>query len=112
MNQKRIERWQAEFETADAETVRHMLAEAPELVNVKINRISPLHCASIRIKDLDKVKALIEAGADVNNSSDLGTHWPSKDYEINRYLISQGVDVNQPSYDKGNYCRWIFRYHA
>ena len=97
MNQKRIERWQAEFETADAETVQQMLAEAPELVNVKVNRISPLHSASIRLNDLDKVKALIAAGADVNNS-DLGTHWPSKDYEINRYLISQGTAVNQPSY--------------
>ena len=28
MNQERIERWQAEFETVDAETVRQMLAEA------------------------------------------------------------------------------------
>ena len=98
MNQKLIERWQAEFETADAETIRQMLAEAPELVNVKVNRISPLHSASIRLKDLNKVKALVEAGADVNNNSDLGTHWPSGDYEVNRYLISQGTAVNQPSY--------------
>lgn len=97
MNQKRIERWQAEFETADAETVRHMLAEAPELVNVKVNRRSPLLSASIKLNDLDKVKALIAAGADVNNS-DLGTHWPSRNYEINRYLISHGTAVNQPSY--------------
>ena len=37
MNQEYIERWQTEFETADAETVRQMLAEAPELVNVKVN---------------------------------------------------------------------------
>lgn len=36
MNQKRIERWQAEFEKADTETVQQMLAEAPELVNVKV----------------------------------------------------------------------------
>ena len=63
MNQKLIERWQAEFETADTETVRQMLAEAPELVNVKVNRISPLHSASIRLKDLNKVKALVEARA-------------------------------------------------
>lgn len=97
MNQKRIERWQAEFETADAETVRHMLAEAPELVNVKVNRRSPLLSASIKLNDLDKVKALIAAGADVNNSA-LGTHWPSRNYEINRYLISHGTAVNQPSY--------------
>ncbi len=97
MNQKLIERWQEEFETADVETVQRMLTEAPELVNVQVNRVSPLLNATVRIKDLDKVKALVEAGADVNNN-DLGTHWPSKDYEINRYLISQGTEVNQPSY--------------
>ena len=106
MNQELIERWETEFETADAETVRQMLAEAPELVNVKVNHTSlsgrirqwgPLFSASINLKSLDKVKALVEAGADVNNS-DLGTHWPSNDYEINRYLISQGTTVNQPCY--------------
>ena len=106
MNQEYIERWQTEFETTDAETVRQMLAEAPELVNVKVNHTSqngrirqwgPLFSASINIKDLDKVKALVEAGADVNNSA-LGTHWPSTDYEINRYLLTQGTEVNQPCY--------------
>ena len=97
MNQKLIERWQAEFEKADIQIIQQMLAEAPELVNVKVNRTSPIFSASINTKDLDKVKALVEAGADVNNS-DLGTHWPSTDYEINQYLISQGTAVNQPSY--------------
>ena len=106
MNQEYIERWQTEFETADAETVRQMLAEAPELVNVKVNHTSPngrirqwgpLFSASINLKSLDKVKVLVEAGADVNNS-DLGTHWPSTEYEINRYLLSQGTDINQPCY--------------
>ena len=106
MNQEHIERWQTEFETADVKIVRQMLAEAPELVNVKVNHTSPngrirqwgpLFSASINIKSLGKVKALVEAGADVNNSQ-LGTHWPSNDYEINRYLISQGTTVNQPCY--------------
>ena len=106
MNQELIERWQVEFETADVEIVRQMLAEEPELVNVKVNHTSSkgqirqwgaLFSASINIKDLNKVKALVEAGADVNNS-DLGTHWPSMDYEINRYFISQGTTVNQPCY--------------
>ena len=97
MNPKLIEHWQVEFEKADTQTVQQMLAEAPELVNVKVNRTSPIFSACINIKDLDKVKALVEAGADVNNS-DLGTHWPSTNYEINRYLISQGTAVNQPSY--------------
>ena len=106
MNQEHIKRWQTEFETAAAETVRQMLADAPELVSVKVNHTSqngrirqwgPLFSASINLKSLDKVKALVEAGADVNNS-DLGTHWPSTDYEINRYLLSHGTDINQPCY--------------
>ena len=75
MNQELIERWQTEFETADVKIVRQMLAEAPELVNVKVNHTSPngrirqwgpLFSASINIKSLGKVKALVEAGADVN----------------------------------------------
>ena len=106
MNQELIERWQTEFETADAETVRQMLAEAPELVNVKVSHRSPsgrirqwgpLFSASINLKSISKVKALVEAGADINNST-LGTHWPSTEYEINRYLLSQGTDINQPCY--------------
>ena len=106
MDQELIERWQTEFETADAETVRQMLAEAPELVNVKVNHTSltgrirqcgPLFSASINLNSLGKVKALVEAGADVNNS-DLGTHWPSTKYEINRYLLRQGTEINQPCY--------------
>lgn len=106
MNQEHIKRWQTEFETADTETVRQMLAEPPELVNVKVNHTlptgkirqwGPLFSASINIKSLNKVKALVEAGADVNNS-DLGTHWQSNDYEINRYLLSQGTAINQPCY--------------
>ena len=106
MNQELIERWQVEFETADVETIRQMLAEAPELVNVKVNYTSPngrirqwgpLFSANINLKSFGKVKALVEAGANVNNS-DLGTHWPSTDYDINRYLLSQGTDINQPCY--------------
>ena len=106
MNQELIKRWQVEFEIVDAATVRQMLVETPELVNVKVNHTSPsgrirqwgpLFTASINLKSLDKVKALVEAGADVNNS-DLGTHWPSNNYEINRYFLSQGTDINQPSY--------------
>ena len=106
MSQELIKRWQTEFETADAETVRQMLTEVPKLVNVKVNHTSPngrirqwgpLFSASINLKSLGKVKALVEAGANVNNSQ-LGTHWPSTDYDINRYLISQGTDINQPCY--------------
>ncbi len=69
MNQELIERWQVEFETADVETIRQMLAEAPELVNVKVNYTSPngrirqwgpLFSANINLKSFGKVKALVE----------------------------------------------------
>ena len=81
-----------------------MLAQEPGLVNVRVRRSNqsepqwgPLFVASVKLNSLDKVKALVEAGANINNS-DLGTHWPSTDYEINRYFIERGTDVNQPSY--------------
>ena len=106
MTEKLKQRWQAEFEIAAAKAVREMLSKEPGLVNVRVTHISrkgrvqrfgPLFSASINLRDLDKVKALVEAGADINNS-ELGTHWPSEAYEINRYLIAQGTEVNQPSY--------------
>lgn len=104
MNEQLKLQWQEEFEAADIKTVRQMLAQEPGLVNVRIRqnnqaapRWGPLFVASIKLNSLEKIKALVEAGANVNNS-ELGTHWPSTDYEINRYLIERGVDVNQPSY--------------
>ena len=54
-----------------------MLAEAPRVGKRESEPDDHrLFSASINTKDIDKVKALVEAGADVNNS-DLGTHWPS-----------------------------------
>lgn len=104
MNQKLKRQWQEEFENADVQTVRQMLAQEPELVNVRVRqsnqeepRWGPLFVASIKLNSLEKIKALVEAGANINNS-ELGTHWPSTDYEINRYLIECGTDINQPSY--------------
>ena len=104
MNQQLKRQWQEVFEAADIKTVRQMLAQEPGLVNVRIRqsnqaapRWGPLFVASVKLNSLDKVKALVEAGANVNNS-ELGTHWPSTDYEINRYFIGRGIDVNQPSY--------------
>ena len=104
MNQQLKAQWQEEFEKADVQTVRQMLTQEPRLVNVRVRRSNqaeprwgPLFVASVKLNSLDKVKALIEAGANINNS-ELGTHWPSTDYEINRYFIDRGVDVNQPSY--------------
>ncbi len=104
MNQQLKTRWKEEFEKADVQTVRQMLAQEPELVNVRVRQSNqtepqwgPLFVASIGLNSLEKIKALVEAGANINNS-ELGTHWPSTDYEINRYFIECGVDVNQPSY--------------
>ncbi|MDE0297821.1 MAG: hypothetical protein OXN17_04260 [Candidatus Poribacteria bacterium] len=104
MNQQLKRQWQEEFESAVIETIREMLAQEPELVNVRVRqsnqeepRWGPLFVASIKLNSLEIIKALVEAGANINNS-ELGTHWPSTDYEINRYLVEHGIDVNQPSY--------------
>ena len=104
MNQQLKLQWQEEFENADVQTVRQMLAQEPGLVNVRVRqsnqaepRWGPLFVASIKLNSLEKIKALVEAGANINNS-ELGTHWPSTDYEINRYFVERGIDVNQPSY--------------
>ena len=104
MNQQLKLQWQEEFEAADIKTVKQMLAQEPGLVNVRVRQINqeeprwgPLFVASVKLNSLDKVKALVEAGANINNS-ELGTHWPSTDYEINRYFVERGIDINQPSY--------------
>ncbi len=104
MNQQLKLQWEEEFEKADVQSVRRMLAQEPGLVNVRVRqsnqeapRWGPLFVASVKLNSLDKVKALIEAGANINNS-ELGTHWPSTDYEINRYFVERGIDVNQPSF--------------
>ena len=57
-----------------------------------MRRWSPLFIASNHLRGLRKVKALVEAGADLTNG-DWGTHWPSEDYAINAYFIEQGVAV-------------------
>ena len=104
MNQQLKARWQEEFDKAGVKTIRQMLAQEPQLVNVRVRRSNqavpqwgPLFVASVKLNSLDKVKALVKAGANINNS-ELGTHWPSTDYEINRYFIDCGIDINQPSY--------------
>jgi ankyrin repeat protein len=98
--------WQRGFQAASVEVVRGWLAQKPSLVSVPVDctlksgsvrRWSPLFVASNRLRDLDKVKALVEAGADLSNGKH-GTHWPSEDYAINAYFIERGIDVNQPSY--------------
>ena len=92
MNQQLKRQWQEEFESADIQTVREMLAQEPGLVNVRVRqsnqeepRWGPLFVTSIKLNSLEKIKALVEAGANINNS-ELGTHWPSTDYEINKLL--------------------------
>jgi ankyrin repeat protein len=98
------ERWKVQFVTADIETVRSWLTEDPSLVhepvqftlgNGSIREYGPLF--AIRTRDLEKVKILIDAGAKLQNSN-LGTHWPSENYDVNAYFIEKGIDVNQPSY--------------
>jgi len=98
--------WVTGFQDASVECVRTWLTKQPSLVSAPVDcilksgsvrRWSPLFVASNHLRDLGKVKALVEAGADLNNS-DWGTHWPSEDYAINAYFIERGIDVNQPSY--------------
>ncbi len=103
MDEALAQRWRSEFQSADEKTLRDMLSEEPSLVRVKVEHTmkngktriwGPLFSGK---DDLGKVIALVEAGADLANSA-LGTHWPSDSYEVNRYLIDQGIDINQPSY--------------
>ena len=98
--------WENCFEDATVEEVRSFLAREPALVSVpvrctlkngSVRTWSPLFVASNKLRCLGKVKALVEAGADLANNES-GTHWPSEDFAINAYLIEKGVDVNQPSY--------------
>jgi len=100
------ERWQSDFAQMEIESVRDLLQQDPTLVDTRvevtmlkgdIRRWGPLFVASNHLRDLEKIVALVEAGARLENS-ELGTHWPSEDYAINRYLVDRGIDVNQPSY--------------
>lgn len=106
MNREIEHLWVTGFQDASVECVRIWLTKQPSLVSAPVDctlksgsvrRWSPLFVASNHLRDLGKVKALVEAGADLNNS-DWGTHWPSEDYAINAYFIERGIDVNQPSY--------------
>ena len=106
MKEKIKHLWIAEFQTASAECVHAWLQQEPSLVSLPVDctlksgsvrQWSPLFVASSHLRDLRKVKALVEAGAVLTNG-DWGTHWPSEDYAINAYFIEQGIDVNQPSY--------------
>lgn len=98
--------WEDGFQDATVEEVRSLLSSEPALASVpvrctlkngSVRTWSPLYVASNRLKSLGKVKALVEAGADLANGES-GTHWPSEDFAINAYFIEKGVDVNQPSY--------------
>ena len=106
MNAEIEAQWRNEFQTAPIERVHAWLEREPGLVSAPVDctlksgsvrRWSPLFVASNHLRDLDKVKALVEAGADLTNGK-WGTHWPSEDYAINAYFIERGIDVNQPSY--------------
>lgn len=103
MSEALARRWRSEFQAADVDTIREMLSQDPSLVQVEVEHTmengktrvwGPLFSCK---EDLEKVVALVEAGADLMNSA-LGTHWPSDTYEVNRYLVEKGIDVNQPSF--------------
>ncbi|MDP6777993.1 MAG: ankyrin repeat domain-containing protein [Candidatus Latescibacteria bacterium] len=103
MDKALAQRWRLGFQAAGVEAVREMLAKEPSLAQVEVEHTmkngktrvwGPLFSGK---DDLEKVVALVEAGADLSNSH-LGTHWPSDSYEVNRYLVDQEVDINQPSY--------------
>ena len=98
--------WRSEFQEASTDMIYSWLSEDPSLVSVpvgctlnsgSVREWGPLYVASNHLQDLEKVTALGEAGADLDNS-EFGTHWPSEDYGINEYLVKQGINVNQPSY--------------
>jgi hypothetical protein len=106
MDANLTEIWKCEFQNATTEKIVGWLSQNPELVNVRVTvkgkngrtfERGPLFYASNGLKDLNKVKALVDAGAQLKNGP-LGTHWPSSEYEINEYFISQGIDIDQPSY--------------
>lgn len=106
MSQETVATWRSEFQDGSVDTIRDLLVKDPSLVSERVNctlksgkvaNWGPLFLAANHLRDLDKVKALVEAGADMNNS-DHGTHWPSEDYAINEYLVEKGIDINQPSY--------------
>ena len=93
--------WVTGFQDASVECVHTWLTKKPSLVSAPVDctlksgsvrRCSPLFVASNHLRDLGKVKALVEAGADLNNS-DWGTHWPSEDYAINTYFVQRGIAV-------------------
>lgn len=106
MGENLLECWKSEFQSATTENIAEWLSQCPELITVRVTvkgknehtyKRGPLFYANNGLKDLDKVKVLVEAGAQLKNGP-LGTHWPSSEYEINEYFISKGIDIDQPSY--------------
>ncbi|XP_041479669.1 E3 ubiquitin-protein ligase MIB2-like isoform X2 [Lytechinus variegatus] len=87
--------------TGDHDRVLEILSSSPENVNGKVNDKSALHKASAR-GHLKVVKALIEAGADIEITTDDG-HTPlhyavdGDEPAVVKYLIEKGADIDRGS---------------
>jgi ankyrin repeat protein len=71
---------------------------APQPQKMKRGGLTALHFA-VREMDMDSVKALVEAGADVNQVSEFGwtpllTATQNRSYQIGAYLLERGADPN------------------
>ncbi|XP_063965688.1 ankyrin-2-like isoform X1 [Lytechinus pictus] len=87
--------------TGDLDRVSEILSSSPEKVNGKVNGKSALHKASIR-GHLKVVRALVEAGADIEITTDDGhtpLHYAVEGDEpaVVNYLIEKGADIDRGS---------------
>ncbi|XP_063965587.1 E3 ubiquitin-protein ligase MIB2-like isoform X3 [Lytechinus pictus] len=87
--------------TGDLNRVLEILSSSPEKVNGKVNGKSALHKASVR-GHLKVVKALIEAGSDIEITTDDGhtpLHYAVEGDEpaVTKFLIEKGADIDRGS---------------
>ena len=82
-----------------------LFLDAGMLVNAKTSDGTPLLCVSARNKCLDKVKWLVENGANIDAvsldrgySAVMDAVW-RKDYSITKYLVEKGANLNFISLD-------------
>ncbi|XP_041479668.1 E3 ubiquitin-protein ligase MIB2-like isoform X1 [Lytechinus variegatus] len=86
-------------ENGELRRVSEILSSSPEKVNVKVGGKSALHKASLR-GHRDVVKALLQAGADIEITTD-GGHTPlhlaveGDKPAVTKYLLEEGADINK-----------------
>ncbi len=95
----------AEYLSKDDTEKCQMFYDAGMQVNARTSEGVPLLCVATRSECIDKVKWLLEKGADINAiSADRGYSavmdavW-RKNYEITKYLVDQGADLSFISSD-------------